>query len=84
MRIDQIAQAILNDPATSSSRARALDSFKNDGHWDGAVHFLLVAVYTEMKKPIYAGVQFDGTAWQAAAQILEAEIDHAIAAKQGA
>jgi hypothetical protein len=37
-----------------------------------------------MKKPIYAGVQFDGTAWQAAAQILEAEIDHAIAAKQGA
>ena len=86
MKIEQIAQAVLHDPTTSEARARGLQTFIDKGadHWTAAVHWILPAVYAEMKKPIYEGVQFEGTAWEAAAEILETEIDQAIAAKQGA
>ena len=84
MKIEQITQAVLNDPTTNDSRARALKNFTHEGHWDSAVNLLLLTVYTEMKKPIYEGVHFDGSAWQAAAQILDSEINRAIEAKQGA
>ena len=84
MKIDQIAQAVINDPTANNTRARALKNFTHEGHWDSAVNLLLVTVYAEMKKPIYEGVHFDGSAWQAAALILESEINRAIEAKQGA
>jgi hypothetical protein len=78
MKIQQIAAAVFNDRTTETARAAALAAFAAGDTWDGAVHRLLLPVYAELKKPIYEGVQFDGTAWAAAAELLELEVQHRI------
>ena len=82
MRMQQIAVAVFNDRATEAARAAALADFVDRGHWDAAVQRLLPAVFAELKKPIYAGVEFDATAWTAAAELLELEIAQATAARE--
>ena len=84
MRMHQIAQAVFNDRATEPARAAALADFVERGHWDGAVQRLLPAVFAELRKPIYTGAEFDATAWTAAADVLELEIQHAIACREAA
>jgi len=84
MKMQQVAAAVFNDRTTETARAAALAAFAAGDTWDGAVHRLLLPVYAELKKPIYEGVQFDATAWTAAAEILGLEIQHAIAARHAA
>ena len=80
MRMHQVAVAVFNDPTTEAARAAALAVFVDQGadYWDQAVHRLLPVVFSELRKPIYSGVEFDATAWTAAADVLEMEIQHAI------
>jgi hypothetical protein len=83
MQMKQIAAAVFNDQSTEPARAAALRHFIDKGadYWDSAVHLLLPTVFAELKKPIYEGVEFDDTAWTAAAEVLEMEIQHAIDTK---
>ena len=69
-----------NDKSTEVARADALSVFMEKGatYWDSAVHRLLNVVFEELRKPIYVGVKFDDTAWYAAAEVLEMELQHAI------
>lgn len=80
MDIQQLALAVVNDRTTEAARSRALEVFIEKGadHWDAAVHWLLPAVILERRKPIYEGVQFSGSPWQAASAVLEMEIQRAI------
>jgi hypothetical protein len=78
MRMQQVAVAVFNDRTTEPARAAALAAFTAGATWDGAVQRLLPAVFAELRKPIYTGVQFDATAWTAAAELLELELQHAI------
>jgi hypothetical protein len=78
MRMQQVAVAVFNDRTTEPARAAALAAFTAGATWDGAVQRLLPAVFAELRKPIYTGVQFDDTAWTAAAELLELELQHAI------
>jgi hypothetical protein len=48
------------------------------------VSLLLPAVFAELRKPIYTEVQFDDTAWTAAAELLELELQHAIDTRHAA
>jgi len=82
MKMQQIAVAVFNDRATETARAAALAHFAAGASWDGAVQRLLPAVFAELKKPIYAGVEFDATAWTAAAEVLDLEIAQATAARE--
>lgn len=82
MKMQQVAVAVFNDRATEPARAEALAHFAAGASWDGAVQRLLPAVFAELKKPIYAGVEFDATAWTAAAEVLEMEAQHAIDARE--
>ena len=82
MRMQQVAVAVFNDRTTETARADALAHFAAGASWDGAVQRLLPAVFAELKKPIYAGVEFDATAWTAAAELLELEIAQATAARE--
>ena len=84
MKMQQIATAIFNDQTTEAARADALRHFANGANWDAAVHRLLPTVFAELKKPIYAGVTFDATAWTAAAEVLEMQFQHAIDTKNAA
>lgn len=81
MRMHQIAVAVFNDRATESARAAALAAFAAGAEWDGAVLRLLPTVFAELKKPIYAGVEFDATAWTAAAEVLDMQLQHELYAK---
>lgn len=78
MRMQQVAVAVFNDRATETARAAALAAFVAGADWGAAVHRLLPVVFAELKKPIYAGVQFDAPAWSAAAEVLEMEYQHAL------
>ncbi len=78
MRMQQVAVAVFNDRTTEPARAAALAAFTAGATWDGAVQRLLPAVFAELRKPIYTGVRFDDTAWTAAAELLELELQHAI------
>ena len=84
MQMKQVATAVFNDKSTETARAEALRVFVDKGadYWDSAVHRILPAVFAELRKPLYEGVTFDSTAWTAAAEVLEMEIEHAIATKQ--
>lgn len=82
MQIEQIAMAVVNDQATEQARLIALASWIA-GKDDGAVHCLLPTVFAELRKPIYQGIELDGTAWQAAARVLEWQIDNALAEREG-
>jgi len=84
MRMQQVAAAVFNDPTTEPARAAALAAFTAGDTWDGAVQRLLPAVFAELRKPIYTGVQFDGSAWTAAAELLELELQHAIDTRHAA
>jgi hypothetical protein len=48
------------------------------------VHRLLPVVFAELRKPIYSGAEFDATAWTAAADVLEMELQHAIDCRERA
>lgn len=80
MEMKQIAVAVFNDRTTETARAAALAVFVDKGadYWDAAVLQLLPTIFAELRKPIYAGVEFDATAWTAAAEVLEMEVQHAI------
>lgn len=83
MEMKQIAAAVFNDRTTEAARADALRLFIDKGadYWDSAVRLLLPAVFAELRKPLYEGVTFDSTAWTAAAEVLDMEIQHAIDTK---
>jgi hypothetical protein len=82
MQIEQVAMAVVNDPDTEQTRLAALATWLA-GRDSAAVHMLLVPVFAELRKPIYEGVQFDGSSWQAAARVLNWHIDCAIAEREG-
>lgn len=82
MKMEQVAMAVVNDPATQSVRADAL-ALWIQGSETAAVHRLLPTVFAELRKPIYQGVSFDAGSWSAARAVLEFDIDQAIA-KRGA
>lgn len=77
----QVAAAVFNDQTTEAARADALAYFAAGADWDAAVHRLLPTIFAELKKPLYAGVTFDGTAWTAAAETLEMQYRHALDTK---
>jgi hypothetical protein len=83
MEMKQVAAAVFNDRTTESARADALRLFVDKGadYWDSAVHLLLPVVFAELRKPLYEGVTFEDTAWTAAAEVLDMEIQHAIDTK---
>ncbi len=78
MKMHQVAVAIFNDSATESARASALECFKAGATWDGATQRLLPTVFTELSKPIYAGISWDDTAWTAASEVLEMQVQYAL------
>ena len=84
MQMKQVAIAVFNDRSTEPARTAALQVFIDKGadYWDSAVHRILPAVFAELRKPIYEGIAFDDTAWTAAAEVLEMEIQYAIDKKQ--
>ena len=83
MEMKQVAAAVFNDQTTEAARANALRLFIDRGadYWDSAVHLLLPVVFAELRKPLYEGVTFNDTAWTAAAEVLDMEIQHAIDTK---
>lgn len=83
MEMKQVAAAVFNDRTTETARADALRLFIDKGadYWVSAVHLLLPAVFAELKKPMYEGVTFNDSAWTAAAEVLDMEIQHAIDTK---
>jgi len=81
MEMKQVAIAVFNDQTTEAARADALAHFVAGANWDAAVHQLLPTIFAELRKPIYAGVTFDETAWTAAAEALEMQYQHALDAK---
>jgi hypothetical protein len=86
MEMRQVAVAVFNDRTTEAARAAALAVFVDKGadYWDAAVHRLLPVVFAELRKPIYSGAEFDATAWTAAADVLEMELQHAIDCRERA
>lgn len=81
MDMKQIAVAVFNDRATEAARAAALAHFAAGATWDGAVQMLLPTVFAELRKPIYEGATFTDTAWTAAAELLDMEVQQAINAR---
>ncbi len=78
MKMEQVAMAVVNDPATQAVRADAL-ALWIQGSETAAVHRLLPTVFAELRKPIYQGVSFDEGSWSAARAVLDFDIDYAIA-----
>ena len=75
-QVSDATNLILNTRDFCGNEAAAIADY-----WDSAVHRLLPVVFAELRKPLYEGVTFDDTAWTAAAEVLDMEIQHAIDTK---